>query len=139
MNIHVRYKAGKTPELERELQHQVEKLQRRLQVFKPDLIHNCMQGYEVRFECLQSALQFFDLMLQFAFYFGSLTSLVTDVDIHDCLRIGRTSRRKLRRPYAVILHLATETQLDFSALYCLPISKCQPGEQLARGFQIATS
>ena len=39
MNIHVRYKAGKTPEIERELQHQVEKLQRRLQVFKPDLVH----------------------------------------------------------------------------------------------------
>ncbi|HEU4413155.1 MAG TPA: HPF/RaiA family ribosome-associated protein, partial [Candidatus Angelobacter sp.] len=38
MNIHVSYKAGKTPDLEREFQHQLQKLQRRLRVFKPDLI-----------------------------------------------------------------------------------------------------
>jgi RNA polymerase sigma factor (sigma-70 family) len=39
MNVHVSYKAGKTPEIEREIQHQIEKLGRRLHVFKPDLIH----------------------------------------------------------------------------------------------------
>jgi RNA polymerase sigma factor (sigma-70 family) len=39
MNVHVSYKAGKTPEVERELQHQIQKLGHRLQVFKPDLIH----------------------------------------------------------------------------------------------------
>lgn len=39
MNVHVSYKAGKTPEVEREFQHQVQRLQRRLHVFKPDLIH----------------------------------------------------------------------------------------------------
>jgi len=39
MNVHVSYKAGKTPEVEREFQHQIQKLGRRLQVFKPDLIH----------------------------------------------------------------------------------------------------
>jgi RNA polymerase sigma factor (sigma-70 family) len=39
MNVHVSYKAGKTPEVEREFQHQIHKLGRRLQVFKPDLIH----------------------------------------------------------------------------------------------------
>ncbi|HLJ87308.1 MAG TPA: sigma-70 family RNA polymerase sigma factor [Candidatus Angelobacter sp.] len=38
MNIHLRFKAGKTPEIEREFQHQVEKLQRRLHLFKPDLV-----------------------------------------------------------------------------------------------------
>jgi RNA polymerase sigma factor (sigma-70 family) len=39
MNVHVSYKAGKTPDVEREFQHQLQKLQRRLQVFKPDLVH----------------------------------------------------------------------------------------------------
>jgi RNA polymerase sigma factor (sigma-70 family) len=39
MNVHVSYKAGKTPEIEREIQHQIQKLGRRLHVFKPDLIH----------------------------------------------------------------------------------------------------
>ena len=39
MNVHVSYKAGKTPDVEREFQHQLHKLDRRLQVFKPDLVH----------------------------------------------------------------------------------------------------
>jgi DNA-directed RNA polymerase specialized sigma24 family protein/ribosome-associated translation inhibitor RaiA len=38
MKVHVSYKAGKTPDVEREFQHQLEKLERRLQVFKPDLV-----------------------------------------------------------------------------------------------------
>ncbi len=39
MNVHVSYKAGKTSEVEHEFQHQLQKLERRLQVFKPDLVH----------------------------------------------------------------------------------------------------
>jgi len=39
MNVHVSYKAGKTPEVEREFLHQIQKLRQRLQVFKPDLVH----------------------------------------------------------------------------------------------------
>jgi RNA polymerase sigma factor (sigma-70 family) len=39
MNVHVSYKAGKTPEVEREFHNQIQKLRRRLQVFKPDLVH----------------------------------------------------------------------------------------------------
>lgn len=39
MNVHVSYKAGKTADVEREFQHQLQKLERRLQVFKPDLVH----------------------------------------------------------------------------------------------------
>ena len=38
MNVHVSYKAGKTPDVEREFQYQLQKLARRLQVFKPDLV-----------------------------------------------------------------------------------------------------
>lgn len=39
MNVHVSYKSGKTPEVEREFQNQTQKLERRLQVFNPDLVH----------------------------------------------------------------------------------------------------
>ncbi len=38
MNVHVSYKAGKTPDVEREFQYQLQKLERRLRVFKPDLV-----------------------------------------------------------------------------------------------------
>ncbi len=39
MNVHVSFKAGKTPDIEREIQNHIQKLQRRLRVFKPDLVH----------------------------------------------------------------------------------------------------
>lgn len=39
MNVHVGYKVRKTPDIEKEVQHQVEKLRKRLQVFRPELIH----------------------------------------------------------------------------------------------------
>jgi RNA polymerase sigma factor (sigma-70 family) len=39
MDVHVSYKSGKTPEVEREFQNHITKLERRLQVFKPDLVH----------------------------------------------------------------------------------------------------
>ena len=39
MNVHISYKVRKTPDVEREFQHQLQKLQRRLQVFKPELVH----------------------------------------------------------------------------------------------------
>ena len=39
MNVHVSYKVHKTPDIEKEITHQTEKIQKRLQVFRPDLIH----------------------------------------------------------------------------------------------------
>lgn len=39
MNVHVSYKSPKTPDLEKEINQHVEKLRRRLQVFRPELIH----------------------------------------------------------------------------------------------------
>jgi RNA polymerase sigma factor (sigma-70 family) len=39
MNVHVSYKVHKTPAIEKEVSHQLEKIQKRLQVFRPDLIH----------------------------------------------------------------------------------------------------
>jgi RNA polymerase sigma factor (sigma-70 family) len=39
MNVHVSYKVQKTPDLEKEISHQLEKLRKRLQVFRPELVH----------------------------------------------------------------------------------------------------
>ena len=39
MNVHVSYKVHKTPDIDKEITHQIEKTQKRLQVFRPDLLH----------------------------------------------------------------------------------------------------
>ena len=39
MNVHISYKIRKTPDIEKEVNHLVEKLRRRLQVFRPELVH----------------------------------------------------------------------------------------------------
>ena len=39
MNVHVSYRLRKIPAVEKDIQHQIEKLQKRLQVFRPELIH----------------------------------------------------------------------------------------------------
>ena len=39
MNVHVSYKVQKTPDIEKEINHQIEKIQKRLRVFRPELVH----------------------------------------------------------------------------------------------------
>jgi DNA-directed RNA polymerase specialized sigma24 family protein/ribosome-associated translation inhibitor RaiA len=39
MNVHVSYRLHKTPAIEKDFQHQIEKLRKRLQIFRPELIH----------------------------------------------------------------------------------------------------
>ena len=39
MNVHVSYKVHKTPDIEKEIGRQIEKIQKRLQVFRPELVH----------------------------------------------------------------------------------------------------
>ena len=39
MNVHVSYRLHKLPAVEKDIQHQIERLQKRLQVFRPELIH----------------------------------------------------------------------------------------------------
>src|SRR5437899_2765597 len=39
MNVHISYKVPKTADIEREFNHNIEKLGRRLQVFRPELVH----------------------------------------------------------------------------------------------------
>src|SRR5437667_10486196 len=39
MNVHISYKVHKTADIEKEINHHIEKIQKRLQVFKPELVH----------------------------------------------------------------------------------------------------
>ena len=39
MNVHIGYKVRKTPDIEKELHQQLEKLRKRLQAFRPELVH----------------------------------------------------------------------------------------------------
>ena len=39
MNVHISYRLPRLPAVEKDVQHQIEKLQKRLQVFRPELIH----------------------------------------------------------------------------------------------------
>ena len=39
MNVHVSYKVQRTPDIDKEIQHGIAKVQKRLQVFRPELIH----------------------------------------------------------------------------------------------------
>jgi DNA-directed RNA polymerase specialized sigma24 family protein/ribosome-associated translation inhibitor RaiA len=39
MNVHISYKVHKTPDIEKEINHQLEKIQKRLHVFRPELVH----------------------------------------------------------------------------------------------------
>lgn len=39
MNVHITYKTQKTPDIDKEIQHWIAKVEKRLQVFRPELIH----------------------------------------------------------------------------------------------------
>src|SRR5579859_2999995 len=39
MNVHISYKTAKAPDVEREFAHHIQKLDRRLLVFRPELVH----------------------------------------------------------------------------------------------------
>jgi RNA polymerase sigma factor (sigma-70 family) len=39
MNVHITYRLHKTPAVEKDIQHQIEKLLKRLQFFRPELVH----------------------------------------------------------------------------------------------------
>ena len=39
MNVHIGYKLHRTPDIDHEIQHWIEKIRKRLQVFRPELVH----------------------------------------------------------------------------------------------------
>jgi RNA polymerase sigma factor (sigma-70 family) len=107
MNVHVSYKAGKTPDVEREFQHQIQKLQRRLHVFKPELVqlnaiaeqensHTATMSLNLRLPSGQMAVQRSgeNPMAAVKSAFADLLSQVTK---HKDMLRGQWTRKSLRR------------------------------------------
>ena len=104
MDVHVSYKSGKTPEVEREFQIHIAKLERRLKVFKPDLVHlhaivdqNNGQGpsttLNLRLPSGQMAVQKSGDNLVAAVKAG-FTDLISQLKRHKDLLRGHWSRRR---------------------------------------------
>jgi len=107
MNVHVSYKAGKTPEVEHEFQHQIQKLRRRLQVFKPGLVHlhafveqenrhNASSSLNLRLPTGQMAAQRSGQNAQAAVK-AAFADLLSQVTKHKELLRGHWSRESSRR------------------------------------------
>ncbi len=107
MNVHVSYKAGKTPDVEREFQHQIQKLQRRLQVFKPELVqlnavaeqensHRATMSLNLRLPSGQMAVQRSgeNALAAVKSAFADLLSQVTK---HKDVLRGQWTRKSVRR------------------------------------------
>jgi RNA polymerase sigma factor (sigma-70 family) len=107
MNVHVSYKAGKTPDVEREFQHQIQKLQRRLQVFKAELVqlnavaeqensHRATMSLNLRLPSGQMAVQRSgeNALAAVKSAFADLLSQVTK---HKDMLRGQWTRKSLRR------------------------------------------
>ena len=116
MDVHVSYKSGKTPEVEREFQNHIRKLERRLQVFKPDLVHlhavvdqNNGQGpstsLNLRLPSGQMAVQKSGDNLVAAVKAG-FTDLLAQLNRHKDLLRGDWSRRRRQRGRGQILEPA---------------------------------
>jgi RNA polymerase sigma factor (sigma-70 family) len=56
MNVHISYKVHKTPDIEKEINHMVEKLRKRLLVFRPELVHlkGILEESQARIGCVVS-------------------------------------------------------------------------------------
>jgi RNA polymerase sigma factor (sigma-70 family) len=107
MNVHVSYKAGKTPQVEHEFQHQIQKLRRRLQVFKPGLVHlhafveqenrhNASSSLNLRLPTGQMAAQRSGQNAQAAVK-AAFADLLSQVTKHKELLRGHWSRESSRR------------------------------------------
>jgi RNA polymerase sigma factor (sigma-70 family) len=107
MNFHVSYKAVKTPDVEREFQHQIQKLERRLQVFKPDLVqlhaivdqekgHSASVSLNLRLPSGQMAAQRSGESALAATK-SAFADLISQVTKHKDLLRGHWTRKSLRR------------------------------------------
>jgi RNA polymerase sigma factor (sigma-70 family) len=107
MNVHVSYKAGKTPEVEHEFHHQLQKLERRLQIFKPELVHlhAILEQQNTRSVSmtLNLRLPFGQMTAQrsgenpLAAVKSSFSDLLVQVTKHKDLLRGHWTRKSLRR------------------------------------------
>ena len=105
MNLHFSYKAAKSADVEHEIQQHVQKLQRRLKVFSPDLVHlhgtvDCGAGPKVGCEVTLNLRLPLDLGLQDdqrARLLSSLLALSRDVVVDLLAAMARTSLFAHRR------------------------------------------
>ncbi len=82
MNVHFSYKLSKTPDIEQTVNHQIEKLSRRLQVFRPELIH--LKGTIDQLPARQG--QGFEITLNLRLPSGQLTSRQQGKDLTALLK-----------------------------------------------------
>src|SRR5262245_23633663 len=102
--------------LRRHLSRGQAQVQRRTGAAAVLLLHKGVQMNQIGLEDLQPPPEFLNLIVEFAFYFGSLSCLVTDVNVHVCLGVGRRSQKKVRRPSVNgNFTPATKRQLHFSS------------------------
>src|ERR1700681_3532357 len=107
MKFHVSYRAGKTPDVEREFHHQIQKLKRRLQVFKPDLVqlhaavdqengHSASVSLNLRLPSGQMAAQSSGENALAATK-SAFADLISQVTKHKDLLRGHWTQKSLRR------------------------------------------
>jgi DNA-directed RNA polymerase specialized sigma24 family protein/ribosome-associated translation inhibitor RaiA len=82
MNVHFSYKLSKTPDIEQTVNQQIEKLSRRLQVFRPELIH--LKGTIEQLPARQG--QGFEITLNLRLPSGQLTSRQQGKDVISLLK-----------------------------------------------------
>src|SRR5689334_22032127 len=82
MNVHFSYKLSKTPDLEHTVNQQIDKLSRRLQVFRPELIH--LKGTIDQLPARQG--QGFEITLNLRLPSGQLTARQQGKDVNALLK-----------------------------------------------------
>ncbi len=100
MNVHVSFKAAKHSSVEHEIQTQVEKLRRRLQVFRPDLVH--LKGAVEHGAGVEGIAVTLNLRLptgQMAAHGSSTTAVVAVKTAFEELRLQLNRHKELLRDY----------------------------------------
>ncbi len=127
MNVHLSFKTSKTPEVEREFQHQIEKLQKRLHVFKPDLIHlhaivepvngrNTLVSLNLRLPSGQMNAQK-PAEKPAAAVKSAFTDLTSQLTKHKELLRGQWTRKSRRAARGKAVDSNVETPAEFTALH----------------------
>src|SRR5258706_5011987 len=80
MNVHISYKVAKSAALENEINHNVEKLSRRLQVFRPELVH--LHGIVEE----NSAREGFCLLLNLRLPSGQIAARESSTSASSCIK-----------------------------------------------------
>ena len=132
MNVHISYRLHKTPAIEKDIQHQIEKLRKRLQVFRPDLIH--LKGMVEEISAREGTSVSLNLRLpsgQMAVQAKALTAaaavksafedLLQQVDKHKDLLRSSTNGRAANRHFAR-RHVSVPFEQTLAAVFPATVS-----------------